>query len=55
MREALLICGSCHTAPLSWRDCDRHPETECFATECDSQEGWLLGCGAVSRDCEEAQ
>ena len=55
--EALLTLIGAHVGPKngcdhtkfsdSWRDCDKHPEVECFAKACDN-------CNAItSRDCEE--
>lgn len=38
-------CRDCGAA-VEWRDCDRHPDVECYATVCD-------GCGRVDRDCAD--
>jgi hypothetical protein len=40
-------CQNCD-AELSWRDCDVHPDDECYATDCETP----FGCGSVERDCD---
>jgi hypothetical protein len=40
-------CESC-SAEVSWADCDCLNDG-CYQTDCDTP----LGCGAVSRDCED--
>lgn len=43
-------CDRC-SGVVSWRDCDLHPDDECFATECDGSGG----CGRIDRDCQSVE
>jgi hypothetical protein len=47
MIDTTLKCVVC-SAEISWADCDKGHEW-CYQTECDN----ALGCGDVSRDCED--
>jgi hypothetical protein len=41
------LCEDC-SLEVSWADCDKRHDW-CYQTECDN----ALGCGRISRDCED--
>jgi hypothetical protein len=45
--EVLVICEDCGSN-TEWKDCEKHPEGECYRVEC-------LACCWTERDCDTTE
>lgn len=43
----VVMCEEC-LSNTEWKDCDIHPEVECFQVVCEN-------CGWISRDCDTTE